>query len=42
VCGHVHRNRRLFCEKYIGVAECLSLGADEMDKLHSSMKRVRE
>ena len=28
VYGHVHSNRRLFCEKYIGVAECLALGAD--------------
>jgi hypothetical protein len=42
VCGHVHRYRRLFCEKYIGVAECLSLGADEIDKPYSSMKRVRK
>jgi hypothetical protein len=31
VCGHVHRNMRLFCEKCTGVAECLALGADEMD-----------
>jgi hypothetical protein len=33
-------NRRLFCEKYIGVAECLALGADEMVKSHSSLERV--
>jgi hypothetical protein len=31
---------RLFSEKYIGDAECLTLGADEMDKFHSSMERV--
>jgi len=39
VCGHVHRNWRLFCEKYIGVAEYLALGADEMDKSRSSLER---